>query len=853
MQNKPLQNSENNFLDLLNFIIDPAVVVNETGRILLTNNALEDITGLNAKEVIGKIFLEVDTLTAESKAIMLKNLKKRMQGLSLQPYEIAFTNKNGELAYAEIKAKKISYAGQPADLVIFHDITRRKKNLAKLNEYSERMEALVEEKVKEIKDSEEKFRNLAELSPHMVFVNKKGRVVYANKSAEEVMGYTKEEFYSPSFNFLCLIAPESRELVKSVYEKHLKEGKNVGPLDYRLVTKDGRVLDAILTSRLIMYEGDYAVLGSVIDITKRKEAEAKLEKALCETYKRQTQVEALLECSSAVHQFSDFKSAAQVIFNSCKKLIGATAGYVALLSENLMENETLFLDSGGLKCTVDPNLPMPVRGLREKAYRTGEPVYENEFAESECMKFLPAGHVELKNVLFVPLMLNGKAVGLMGLANKLGGFTEDDATIAAAFGDFNVIALEKSRAWEALKDSEEQLRAITNSAKDAIILIDEKGVTRFWSKSAEKLFGYSSEEAIGKNLHILLAPSMLSEVAEKGLLKFKGSEHPAYEGRNLNMTAQTKDGKELPVEVSITALWLKGKRHFVGIVRDIAERVEMQRKIEEYTHNLEKIVQERTKQLKTANEQLLKSQRLAAIGELAGMVGHDLRNPLTGIKGAIYYLETKCAARIGATGKMLLETIDKAIEHSNKIINDLLAYSSKLSLALSETTPKLLLKKALASIEVPERIQIIDATKGKPKIKADIESMRKVFVNLITNAIDAMPEAGTLTITSKAVKGNVKIIFKDTGTGMTEETLSKLKLGFPLFTTKAKGMGFGLPICKRIVEAHGGKISLKSALGKGTAITITIPVNPKPVKEGEEKWIFNESVLQALRATEKTP
>jgi signal transduction histidine kinase len=122
----------------------------------------------------------------------------------------------------------------------------------------------------------------------------------------------------------------------------------------------------------------------------------------------------------------------------------------------------------------------------------------------------------------------------------------------------------------------------------------------------------------------------------------------------------------------------------------------------------------------------------------------------------------------------------------------------------------MLLKNALALIEVPERIRIIDATESKPKIKVDIENMRKVFVNLITNAIDAMPKTGTLTVTSKAAKSSVKIVFKDTGTGMTEETLCKLKLGFPLFTTKAKGMGFGLPICKRIVEAHGGKICLKS-------------------------------------------
>jgi two-component system sporulation sensor kinase A len=163
----------------------------------------------------------------------------------------------------------------------------------------------------------------------------------------------------------------------------------------------------------------------------------------------------------------------------------------------------------------------------------------------------------------------------------------------------------------------------------------------------------------------------------------------------------------------------------------------------------------------------------------------------------------------------------------------------------------LLLKNALSLIEVPERILIIDATEDKPEIKVDREKMNRAFVNIITNAVDAMPESGTLTVTSKTVKGNVKIAFKDTGTGMSKETLSNI--WSPLFTTKAKGMGFGLPICKRIVEAHGGKISVESTLGKGTTVTITIPVNPEPVDEGEEKWIFNEDWLSATPTAEGAP
>jgi signal transduction histidine kinase len=233
------------------------------------------------------------------------------------------------------------------------------------------------------------------------------------------------------------------------------------------------------------------------------------------------------------------------------------------------------------------------------------------------------------------------------------------------------------------------------------------------------------------------------------------------------------------------------------------------------------------------------------------MVGHDMRNPLTGIMGAAYYLKTKHSPELGAKGKEMLETIENAINYSNKIVNDLLEYSRDLKLKLTETTPKAVLKKALSLLEVPGKIQIADATEDKPKVKTDTEKLRRVFVNIIKNAFDAMSEGGTLTIKSREVKGRLEIVFKDTGTGMSKETLSKLKGGVPLFTTKAKGMGFGLPICKRIAEAHGGKISVESMAGKGTKVTVTTPVKPKPLNEGEEKWIFSESMLGTITAKQE--
>jgi signal transduction histidine kinase len=272
----------------------------------------------------------------------------------------------------------------------------------------------------------------------------------------------------------------------------------------------------------------------------------------------------------------------------------------------------------------------------------------------------------------------------------------------------------------------------------------------------------------------------------------------------------------------------------------------MEAKLSEYSQELEKQVEERTRQLQQTQAKLVKSERLAAIGELAGMVGHDLRNPLTSIKGAAYFLKAKYSKGLDATGKMMLATIDNSIDYSNKIINDLLDYSKDIKLELAGTTPKSLLKNTFALIKVPENIKIADETEDTPKFKADTGKMSRVFVNLIKNAFEAMPQGGTFTITSREAKGSVEIVFEDTGIGMSQETLNKLWT--PLFTTKAKGMGFGLPICKRIVEAHGGRIFVESAAGIGTTFTVTLPVDPKPVTLTEETWVFN-SPVESVTAT----
>ena len=228
---------------------------------------------------------------------------------------------------------------------------------------------------------------------------------------------------------------------------------------------------------------------------------------------------------------------------------------------------------------------------------------------------------------------------------------------------------------------------------------------------------------------------------------------------------------------------------------------------------------------KRMEEGFRKAERLATIGELAAMVGHDLRNPLTGIAGATYNLKRHLGKRIDSETREALETIDQDIQHSDKIINDLLEYSNEIHLDLRETNAKSITKDALAHSKIPAKIRMVDSTQNQPKIMVDTDKIRRVFVNLIKNAVDAMPKGGTLRITSKKTDSNLEIIFADTGTGMTKEAIEKI--WSPLFTTKAKGMGLGLPIVKRLVEAHGGSITVESEPAKGSTFTVTLPIKPR--------------------------
>lgn len=253
--------------------------------------------------------------------------------------------------------------------------------------------------------------------------------------------------------------------------------------------------------------------------------------------------------------------------------------------------------------------------------------------------------------------------------------------------------------------------------------------------------------------------------------------------------------------------------------------------IKEYADQLERMVQERTQELVEAQNKLIQSERLAAIGEIAAMVGHDLRNPLQVIVYTLYLSNEILKKASPEMRKVLQEDhledlltrIGEQVNYMNKIISDLQDYSKPLKPNIVETSLLDVTNDTISSIVVPENVKVnIRVPKDFAKVPMDPSMMKRVLVNLVTNAMQAMADGGQLTIESSIVDKTIIISVKDTGIGIPQENLDKLFQ--PLFSTKSKGQGFGLAVCRRLVEAHSGTISVESGLGKGSTFTIKLPL-----------------------------
>jgi signal transduction histidine kinase len=281
--------------------------------------------------------------------------------------------------------------------------------------------------------------------------------------------------------------------------------------------------------------------------------------------------------------------------------------------------------------------------------------------------------------------------------------------------------------------------------------------------------------------------------------------------------------------------------------RELLARVEAMLRIKaaeqtlkKYSEALEQMVAERTRELREAQEQLVRKEKLAVLGQMAGSVGHELRNPLAVIKGAVYYLKL---VQPDADDKVkeYLDRIESETHNADKIISDLLDFSRIKSVDMEPVAVSDLVLRALERFPAPENVRVkLNLPENLPKIYVDLRQMIQVLGNLMVNACQAMistPLRGQassttalvetrLTISAALDGDTMKIVVQDTGVGISSENMNKLFE--PLFTTKAKGIGLGLAVSKKLTEANGGRIEVESEPDKGSTFTLWLPCYSLP-------------------------
>jgi PAS domain S-box-containing protein len=387
----------------------------------------------------------------------------------------------------------------------------------------------------------------------------------------------------------------------------------------------------------------------------------------------------------------------------------------------------------------------------------------------------------------------------------------------------------RKQADEALRKSEEEYSSLFANMIDGFaycqMIFDEKGkpvdfVCLQINDAFEKITGLKREAVIGKKVTVAIPGT---EKVNPELLEIYGRVALSCKEEKFEIFF-----KPLRKWFSIS-VYCPQKGYFVAVFEDTTERKQTQNKLEKYANQMERLAEERAKKLNDA-------ERLAAIGATARMVGHDIRNPLQAITSDVYLAKTELASTPESKERKnaleSLQEIEKNIEYIDKIVADLQDFARPLNPHAEETDLKLIIDELLAKKGLPENVKAsVKVETEAKKVVADSAYINRIMYNLVNNAVQAMPKGGKLAIHAYKEANDVVITVKDTGVGIPEGV--KNKLFTPMFTTKSKGQGFGLPVVKRMTEALGGTVTFESQEGKGTTFIMRLP---PPELNG--KWTF---------------
>jgi PAS domain S-box-containing protein len=731
------------------------------------NKGSEDLFGYSKEEVMGKNFQELIPIKIKNSS-RAKELSKQ-EAIGHWEGEVQYRRKNG--SYVAVELNSSTFKGPDGELLgvvtAARDITERKQA----------EEALLKAK-KQTELERKRLETILEATPSAVVIIEAadGRFSYVNKRAMQLYG----------FDTLGLDLEENVAKVKArradgtdypIEEMPVSRSLTLGEDMYNeemiIERPDGQVLP-IIASTAPLRDAKGKITAAIVvfeDITERKKAE----EALKQSEQRYSALfNSIPEGFSLVEIVHD-KNNKAVDF----RFLEINAAYAKLVNRSIEQIVG--------KTTREAFGPIEDYWyqLYDKVAKTGEFVhYEN--------------YVQLLDEYYEVYAWRADAANHVAILST--NITERKKT-------------EKAIARQA---------ELIDLSPDAIIVRKLEGTISFWSKGAENLYGWTKEEAVGQNINNLLKtefPVPPKEIEKRLEQDGKWSGEIAHTCANGN-------------RIIVQSYWL-GKFGADGKIFellesnvDITPRILMQTKVEEsavmleeYANQMETLATKRAEQLKDA-------ERLAAIGATAGMVGHDIRNPLQAITGDVYLAKLELSSISDSEEKKnaleSLAEIQKNIDYINKIVADLQDFARPLKPILEETDLKPIIDDLLKKNGLPKNVNVtVKVEADARKIVADSSYLNRIMYNLVNNAVQAMPKGGKLTIHACKEENDTLISVNDTGVGIPESV--KEKLFTPMFTTKSKGQGFGLAVIKRMTEALGGTVTFESQEGKGTTFTVRLP------------------------------
>jgi PAS domain S-box-containing protein len=732
---------------------------------------------------------------------------------------------------------------------------------------------------KAVRQSQERLHYLVSSSPAVIYTSQPygdyGGTFISENVAQQ-MGYEPQDFIEDPGFWAAHIHPEDAPRIFDGLPRLFEHGHHTH--EYRFLCKDGTYRWMRDEMKLVRdADGEPAeIIGYWVDISERVRAEEELRQHRdhLEELVEQRTAELKRTNEELETEIAERKRAEESLRESEHLLRMVADNIPALVSYMDQDRRYRFVNQ-----RYAENFRKPVADMIGKPYRdvVGEAYYQATLNNANAA--FSGQHVSYETTIDLP------EIGTRWLTVSYTPDVEEPCNVKGIF----IAAYDITERKQAEEERVKAVSAVVDAMGDALVLHTLDGKITFVNPAYEKLTGYERSELVGRDVADVGAKVTKPEDAQKTVAAIEtalAGEVPVP----VPLTLISKEGREVPVAFTVSFMRdARGAPSTAVVVfkditeikrteeelrrtlaelqdsraaalnmmmdaeearstaeqankdlrREVAERVRAEEELRAYRDQLEELVEERTRELREAQERLIRQEKLAVLGQLAGGVGHELRNPLGAIKNAAYYLNMAIEEPDAETREML-NVLEQEVDTSEKIIASLLDFARARPPTRRKVDLNDVVRETLSRTPLPDapRVEVVlELDEDLPPILADPDQLSQVLGNIVRNGIQAMPGGGRLVIKSEC-RGDpggrpewVAVSVTDTGAGISEENLNKIFE--PLFTTRAKGIGLGLAVVKTLVEGHGGTIGVESRVGAGSTFTVRLPLGVGAAVAGE--------------------